>query len=107
MEPAEFDDFYAASAPRLVGQLTAMLGSHVEAQDCVQEAFIKAWQHRRELDAARSPEAWVRRTAWRIGVTRWRQMAATLRAYNRRGAERDVPGRWTTSTATSLPPCGR
>lgn len=91
VETTEFDDFYAASAPRLVGQLTAMLGSHVEAQDCVQEAFIKAWQHRRELDAMQSPDAWVRRTAWRIGVSRWRQATATLRAHNRRGADADVP----------------
>ena len=47
MDQGEFDQFYAAAAPRLVGQLTAMLGNFAEAQDCVQEAFVKAWLHRK------------------------------------------------------------
>jgi RNA polymerase sigma-70 factor (ECF subfamily) len=81
----EFDRFYATCSPRLVGQLTAMLGSHAEAQDCVQEAFVKAWQQHRSLDADGSPEAWVRRTAWRVGVSRWRRAASVMRAYGRSG----------------------
>jgi RNA polymerase sigma-70 factor (ECF subfamily) len=92
VEAAEFDQFYAATAPRLVGQLTAMLGSFAEAQDCVQEAFVKAWLHRKELSVDGSPEAWVRRTAWRVGVSRWRTATAMLRAYRRRGVEPDVAG---------------
>jgi RNA polymerase sigma-70 factor (ECF subfamily) len=91
VEAAEFDQFYAAAAPRLVGQLTAMLGSFTEAQDCVQEAFVKAWLHRKELTVDGSPEAWVRRAAWRVGVSRWRSATAVLRAYGRRGADSDVP----------------
>lgn len=87
MDQAHFDEFYADASPRLVGQLTAMLGSFAEAQDCVQEAFVKAWLHRSELDVDGSPEAWVRRTAWRIGVSRWRATAAALRAYARRGGD--------------------
>jgi len=42
VDEADFDEWYAAAAPRLVGQLTAMLGSFAKAQDCVQEAFVKA-----------------------------------------------------------------
>ena len=64
-----------------------------EAQDCVQEAFVKAWLHRTELDVDGSPEAWVRRTAWRVGVSLWRAAAATVRAYGRRGIDpATVPG---------------
>ncbi len=91
MDEAEFDRFYAATASRLVGQLTAMLGSFAEAQDCVQEAFVKAWLHRKELSVTGNPEAWVRRTAWRVGVSRWRQASAALRAYGRRAPDPDVP----------------
>ena len=90
MDEGEFDQFYAATAPRLVGQLTAMLGSFSEAQDCVQEAFVKAWLHRRELDSTRHPEAWVRRVAWHTGVSRWRQSTSRLRAHRRRGVDPDV-----------------
>lgn len=71
MSPEEFTEFYAASFARLVGQLYAMTGDRAEAQDAVQEAFVRAWAHRRKLDSNGSPEAWVRATAWRIAVSRW------------------------------------
>jgi RNA polymerase sigma-70 factor, ECF subfamily len=73
VSPEEFTDFYAASFRRLVGQLYAMTGNHAEAQDAVQEAFIRAWAHRRRLERSAAPEAWVRATAWRIAVSRWRR----------------------------------
>jgi RNA polymerase sigma-70 factor, ECF subfamily len=69
----EFEDFYAAAFPRLVGQLQVLTGSHAEAQDAVQEAFVRAWERRSKIDADGAPEAWVRATAWRIAVSRWRR----------------------------------
>jgi RNA polymerase sigma-70 factor (ECF subfamily) len=71
MSPDEFTDFYAASFRRLVGQLYAMTGDSAEAQDAVQDAFVRAWAHRGKLDSHAAPEAWVRATAWRIAVSRW------------------------------------
>jgi RNA polymerase sigma-70 factor, ECF subfamily len=56
----EFNGFYAASFPRLVGQLYAMTGDRAEAQDAVQEAFVRAWVHRGQIGAGRGGEAWVR-----------------------------------------------
>ncbi|HTZ27344.1 MAG TPA: SigE family RNA polymerase sigma factor [Streptosporangiaceae bacterium] len=73
VSPEEFTDFYAASFRRLVGQLYAMTGNHAEAQDAVQEAFIRAWAHRRRLERSGAPEAWVRATAWRIAVSCWQR----------------------------------
>ena len=73
MKADEFDAFYAASYRRVVGQVYAMCGDLAEANDCVQEAFIRAWARRRELDAARSPEAWIRTTAYRLAVSQWRR----------------------------------
>ena len=46
MDREEFNSLYAASFPRLVGQLYAMTGDQAEAQDAVQEAFVRAWVHR-------------------------------------------------------------
>jgi len=71
VSPDEFTEFYAASFRRLVGQLYAMTGNSAEAEDAVQEAFVRAWAHRAKLEASASPEAWVRSTAWRIAVSRW------------------------------------
>jgi RNA polymerase sigma-70 factor, ECF subfamily len=73
MDANEFDEFYAASFQRLVIAVYAMVGNRDEAQDCVQEAFIRAWSHRRRLDRAHAPEAWVRTTAYRLAVSRWRR----------------------------------
>lgn len=74
MNTDEFDAFYTASYSRLVHQLHAMIGDREEAADCVQEAFVRAWSHRSTLDSARSPEAWVRTTAYRLAVSRWRRL---------------------------------
>jgi hypothetical protein len=46
VEREEFTGFYAASFQRLVGQLYAMTADQAEAQDAVQEAFVRAWARR-------------------------------------------------------------
>ncbi|MGW1892378.1 SigE family RNA polymerase sigma factor [Streptomyces sp. NPDC002004] len=74
MTEDEFDLFYTASYPRLVGQLYALTGDHAEAQDAVQEAFIRAWDRRSSVLAGdRDPEAWIRTVAHRLAVSRWRR----------------------------------
>ena len=52
MDEHEFDEFYTASFRRLTGQVYAMIGNLDEAQECVQEAFVRAWAHRRKLQKA-------------------------------------------------------
>lgn len=89
---AGFDAFYTGSAPRLVRQLHAMTGDLGEAQDCVQEAFARAWQRWDVVSAYEAPDAWVRTVAWRIAVSRSRRAGSALRALRRHGAAPDVPG---------------
>ena len=60
MSLEEFDRLYHSAAPRLFAQVWAMCGSRAEAEDVVQEAFIRAWQRRDRLDADRTPEVWSR-----------------------------------------------
>lgn len=79
MDREEFTSFYAASFPRLAGQLYAMTGDRAEAQDAVQEAFVRAWVHRGQIESGRRAEAWVRVTAWRIAVSRWRRAQKGVR----------------------------
>src|SRR6266487_3932610 len=53
----DFEAFYAATYDRLVGQLLVVTGSLQEAEDLVQEAFVRAcgrWPHLRDYDL---PEA--------------------------------------------------
>lgn len=83
MDAAEFDDFYAASFRPAVRQLYALIGDAEEARDCVQEAFIRAWSNRRALDVTGQPEAWIRTTAHRLAISRWRRRVRARRAPDR------------------------
>lgn len=103
MDDAAFDAFYTANVRQLVSQLYVMTGDLTEA-DCVQEAFVKAWLRRGALDLDGHPQAWVRTTAWRCAVSRWRRTTATLRAYRRHGVEPDPaePGMPNTELTAAL-----
>jgi RNA polymerase sigma-70 factor (ECF subfamily) len=73
MDEDELDEFYAASAQRITSQVYAMIGDRDEAQECVQEAFARAWSHRRTLAGVQHREAWVRTTARSCSVGRVRR----------------------------------
>ncbi|MFI6151291.1 SigE family RNA polymerase sigma factor [Kitasatospora sp. NPDC051170] len=83
MTPQEFDAFYAASFSRLTGQLYALTGNWSEAQDVVQEAFVRAWDRRHAFGSVNAPEAWIRTTARRLAVSRWRRLARGLQLAGR------------------------
>jgi RNA polymerase sigma-70 factor (ECF subfamily) len=91
MDAEEFDAFYAGSVHRLVGVLYTMTGDLAEAQDVVQEAFVRAWDQRRTLSAVEHPEAWVRTVAWRLAVSRWRRARTGVNAWRRHGPPPPVP----------------
>jgi RNA polymerase sigma-70 factor (ECF subfamily) len=81
----EFEDFYAHAVRRLTGQLYVMLGDLHEAQDVVQEAFVRGWSRRRQLSRDGNPEAWIRTVAWRLAVSRWRGRRRSEDAWQRHG----------------------
>jgi RNA polymerase sigma-70 factor (ECF subfamily) len=83
VDESEFDQFYAASFRRVTAQVYAMIGDLDEATDCVQEAFARAWAHRRKLERAEYPEAWVRTTAHRLAISRWRRRKVAARPADR------------------------
>lgn len=83
MDETAFDAFYTASYGRIVVQVAGMIGNRDEASDCVQEAFVRAWQHRARLSSDLSPESWVRTTAYHLAVGRWRRRRMDVRAQDR------------------------
>src|SRR3984957_15136852 len=83
----DFDEFYAATHRRIVGQVYAMTGSLHEAEDCVQEAYARAWQQWARLSAEHGhPEAWVR------AVSSWRKAVNRLAAHRRENQAAVVSG---------------
>ena len=93
MDEQEFDAFYTASFTRVVSQVHAMIGDRDEAQECVQEAFVRAWSHRTQLEKAHAPEAWVRTTAYRLAVSRWRRVVRSRRSPDRARRSSDLLSR--------------
>ncbi|MET9534303.1 SigE family RNA polymerase sigma factor [Streptomyces sp. NPDC006649] len=83
MTVEEFEEFYAHSAKQLVGQVYLMTGDLHEAQDVVQEAFVRAWGRRSALYRDAGPEAWIRTVAWRLAVSRWRRRGRSAEAWRR------------------------
>ncbi|MER6999268.1 SigE family RNA polymerase sigma factor [Streptomyces sp. NPDC000410] len=83
MTVEEFEEFYAHSVKRLVGQVYLMTGDLHEAQDVVQEAFVRAWGRRSKLRRDAGPEAWIRTVAWRLAVSRWRRRGRAAEAWRR------------------------
>jgi RNA polymerase sigma-70 factor (ECF subfamily) len=79
----EFDAFYAACYPRLVGQVAAVTGDLGDAEDAVQEAFVRASRHWARIREYDLPDAWVRRVAIREALSgirrRRRRLAALMR----------------------------
>ncbi|MFJ5260808.1 SigE family RNA polymerase sigma factor [Streptomyces sp. NPDC088387] len=92
MTEDEFDAFYAAAFPRLTGQLYAFTGDHGEAQDVVQEAFVRAWDRRGQFLADNAPEAWIRTVAMRLAVSRWRRAKRWLELVRRTPPPDSAPG---------------
>jgi RNA polymerase sigma-70 factor (ECF subfamily) len=87
----DFDMFYAATSRRLVGQIFAMTGDLSEAEDAVQEAYIRAWRRWPRIRAYNDPEAWLRVVAYRITVNSWRKARNRLTAH-RASWRSELPG---------------
>jgi len=83
----EFHDFYVGSSRRVLGQVYAMVGNRAEAEDAVAEAYLRAWDRWSSVRERDSPEAWVRRVAYRIAVSAWRKAVNRLRAHHRDAAD--------------------
>ncbi|MFY1689905.1 SigE family RNA polymerase sigma factor [Plantactinospora sp. WMMB782] len=90
-EVDDFDEFYRGSRQRLLGYVYLLTGDLSEAQDAVQEAYIRAWQRWSAVRGYTDPEAWVRVVAVRVAISRWRSLRSRARAYLRHGVLADTP----------------
>lgn len=79
-DPPSLRDVFTVSYARLVVQLYGVTGDLDEAEDLVQEAFVRAAAARRRFDAVDNPEAWLRTTAINQHRSRWRKLRNGQRA---------------------------
>lgn len=93
MDAESFDAFYTTSFSQLVGQLYALCGDAADAQECVQEAFVRAWDRRRTLDAEPSATAWVRTVAYDLAMSRRRRSRRARRRRSEQSVDTDPMAR--------------
>jgi RNA polymerase sigma factor (sigma-70 family) len=89
--PDPVGEIYAVSYRRLVVQLFAVTGDLGEAQEVVQEAFIRVMGDPGKLVGLANPESWLRRVAVNVARTRYRRRRVLDTLLRRVGPPAAVP----------------
>lgn len=94
LAPAEpsIAELYEAAYPRLVGVLTLASGSRADAEEVVQEAFLRLIPRWSRVAKYEDPEAWLRTVAFRLTRSRWRNAVNAARLRVRLGPPAEVAG---------------
>lgn len=79
----EFDAFYTGSVRRITAQMYPIIGSRAATEDCVQEAYARAWQRWGTVSRRADREALIRTVTLRVSMYGW---------YRRRPAVGAGPG---------------
>jgi len=87
MDMSGFVALYEGGYARLVGQMTAVTGDVSEAEDVVQEAFVRAAQRWEQISGYDAPELWVRRVALNLAVSSLRRARRSATAILRWGRD--------------------
>ncbi|MGH8793859.1 MAG: SigE family RNA polymerase sigma factor [Stackebrandtia sp.] len=89
---SEFIALYESRFGELAAQLYAYTSDASEAQDLVQEAFLRAWQRWDVIGGYDEPLAWVRRVAWNLATSRHRRLAVARKFLQRSAPPEPHPG---------------
>ena len=74
-----FEEFFHAERTRLFGALAVMSGNRAEAEEVMQEAFLRVWERWDRVSAMGSPEGFLYRTAMNVYRSRLRRAAVVIR----------------------------
>jgi RNA polymerase sigma-70 factor (ECF subfamily) len=74
-----FEDFFEQEQERLLRVLWMVTGSLQEAEDIVQEAFLRVWERWPNVSAMESPTGYLHRAAMNIFRNRYRRARLGLR----------------------------
>ena len=94
------EQLYADAYHRLVGILDVVCDSRSEAEEVVQEAFVRLIPRAVKIMGYDDPEAWVRAVAFRLASNKRRDARSAARRWARMAAPEPVA--LTTDSATSL-----
>src|SRR5262245_36790978 len=70
----DFAEFYRATSHRTLRYAYGLTGDLAQAQDVVQEAYVRAWERWRRLSGYDDAEAWLRLVVSRLVFDWWRHL---------------------------------
>ncbi len=88
----DLQDLYHSCYARLVGVVGAVSGDRAEAEEAVQDPFVRLIGQWSKVSRYDDPEAWVRKVALGFVSNRGRKLRNGLRAALRHGPPADVEG---------------
>jgi RNA polymerase sigma-70 factor (ECF subfamily) len=90
----DFDRLYRDTYSRLLGTLTGILRDRAAAEDCVQEAYVRAFRHWKDWKPEAPAEAWLHRIALNVAFgerkrQRLREIGEVIRRFGLPREQRD------------------
>lgn len=76
---ASFEEFFDAERSRLFGVLAVMSRNRAEAEEVMQDAFLKVWERWDRVSSMESPSGFLYRTALNLYRKRLRRAAVAVR----------------------------
>jgi RNA polymerase sigma-70 factor (ECF subfamily) len=77
--PPSFELFFAAHYGRLYGSMWLVARDRVEAEEVVQEAFLRVWERWKHVSVMTDPAGYLFRTAMNLFMSRRRRAAVAIR----------------------------
>ncbi len=78
-EPRSFEVFFASEHARLFGALCLVTGDRSEAEEIMQDAFLRLWERWEHVAEVDDPSAYLFRTAMNVFRNRYRRATLALR----------------------------
>jgi RNA polymerase sigma-70 factor, ECF subfamily len=78
-EPRSFEEFFGSEQARLFGALCLVTGDRHEAEEVMQDAFLRLWERWDRVATLDDPSAYLFRTAMNVFRNRYRRAALALR----------------------------
>jgi RNA polymerase sigma-70 factor (ECF subfamily) len=92
VDSADARAFYASSYARLVSTVALVSGNRADAEEVVQEAFLRLLPRWSRVSGYEDPEAWIRTVAFRLLSNRARGARRAVAALSRRPPEEREQG---------------
>jgi RNA polymerase sigma-70 factor (ECF subfamily) len=92
VEPASFEEFFAAEKDRLLRMLAFATGSSAEAEDLAQDAFTKVLERWERVQTMDDPAGYLHRTAMNLFRNKFRRGVMAVRRGIGTAPQRDVFG---------------